>query len=367
MVLEKGKQPSPQSSQRERWGFVFKGLVTMLESQQEQIEKLVKQRQLFQDRFQAQQERWLSDVRLLEDQVTQWKKKVLEEEMGRNVEIAKSELFVSLKQREALLFKLKLEHAESDLSDFRLGFDYLTHELSEKNEKSQVIYKNQSNVKDGEDGREVKSKILESEVKRLKRQCENLSITNEKEVSALMVERDFMWNQLKHVEEDYSGFQKNKRIEVEQANEKIGKLITSLEQLQSSNSEKDGIIAKLKADLAKLEAETDISCREISRLSKEIEISKNSKSAPLTPDLGCSTTGASTRGMERRISSRNGRPVLTKGSPRSQGSGIEKKPDIKERGSKRKEVKTIPSSDTPRLFSSTFKVPKLKNLSLPTT
>lgn len=62
---------SKASSDRENWQKIFNGLVEMLQTQQRQLETLAKERKLLEDRIRMQHERWVSDVRLLEDQISQ--------------------------------------------------------------------------------------------------------------------------------------------------------------------------------------------------------------------------------------------------------------------------------------------------------
>lgn len=70
--LQMGKTKHSQaSSKRKKWDTIFNGLVKMLKSQQEQLETLVKQRKILEDRIKMQHDRWVSDIRLYEDYVSQ--------------------------------------------------------------------------------------------------------------------------------------------------------------------------------------------------------------------------------------------------------------------------------------------------------
>ncbi|OVA18568.1 hypothetical protein BVC80_1831g105 [Macleaya cordata] len=361
------------SSDRLQWQKVFNALVHMLKSQQTQLESLVKERKLLEDRIQIQYDRWVSDVHLLEDQISQMKRDLSKAEMARLLEVAKSDLVVGFKQRESFLYKLKLESTESDLQDFKSWFDYLTYKCSEQKEKSggkdvevEKEKGGDGNPKSAENSKEDerRSKILEGEVKKLKRAYEKLTSKNSSEVSALLSERNFVWNQFKKMESDYTSLLKSKRIEVAQANEKIKELLTSMEKLQSSHNEKDETIMKLKAKLAKLEADVASSNREISVRSRELELLRNSRSTLDTPFLNRCTTEPSTTSSESQKDSRNRKKLhLKKESARSQASLDKNSEKECRRSSKRKVVDAVPSSETPRLFSSTFKVPKLKNSS----
>ena len=59
------------SSDREKWDKVFGGLVNLLKTQQEQLETLLKERHLLEDRIKTQHERWFSDIRLYEAHIAQ--------------------------------------------------------------------------------------------------------------------------------------------------------------------------------------------------------------------------------------------------------------------------------------------------------
>lgn len=124
----------------------------------------------------------------------------------------------------------------------------------------------------------------------------------------LLAERDFVWNQYnkredqhKKRENDLTDRLKGKSTEVEQANEKIQKLLSSMERLQSSNSEKDRIILKLKTNTSELVEASEKKSEEISRLSRELELLKNGRSVSITPVLRrCSTKSRSNEGNDAR-------------------------------------------------------------------
>lgn len=62
---------SKASSDRQNWNRIFNGLVKMLQTQQVQLETLAKERKLLKDRIRMQHDRWVSDVRLFEEQIAQ--------------------------------------------------------------------------------------------------------------------------------------------------------------------------------------------------------------------------------------------------------------------------------------------------------
>ena len=124
---------------------------------------------------------------------------------------------------------------------------------------------------------------------------------------ALLSERNFVWNQFKKRESDLMDRLKSKSSEVEQANEKIQELLSSVEILQLSK-------LKLKTNLAELEAASVKKNEEISRLSRELELLRKASSDSVTPVLRrCSATS--------RLGAKNGgaaaRNIIPKEESRS--------------------------------------------------
>lgn len=67
-----GKSDGSQASnERRNWGKIFNGLTQMLRTQQSQLETLVNERKLLEDRVKMQHERWVADIRLYEDHISQ--------------------------------------------------------------------------------------------------------------------------------------------------------------------------------------------------------------------------------------------------------------------------------------------------------
>lgn len=265
--------------------------------------------------------------------------------MTHSLEATKYDFVMGLEKREAFLDKLKLEHAESELEDFKSWFDNISLKSSDPK------------------GEEWRSKRLEGEIKRLKDEYEKLASTKSSEVSALLAEKKFVWNQYKIMENDYISKFRCNRTEVARANEKVKELLGSMEQLQLRTNEKDETIADLRNKVAKMEAETNKLNEEYSRLSQELDILKSSRSAVATPVLNRCTAGAKPSNVGAKNSGRNRSHINFK----TESSAAQVPDSVKDnekgsRGSKRKVVDVLPISDseTPKLFSSNFKVPKLK-------
>ncbi|XP_039070232.1 uncharacterized protein LOC120217091 [Hibiscus syriacus] len=126
----------------------------------------------------------------------------------------------------------------------------------------------------------------------------------------------------------------SKQSELEKANKRIETLISDMEELRSSNAEKDEIIESLKAELSQKEADAS-RFQEASKISWDVELSRKSKTASCTP--GEDST-----------------PHV---------SDLQKNNEKGSRSTKRKKDDAIPLSETPKLFTPTFKVPRLKTSS----
>ncbi|MCL7030726.1 hypothetical protein MKW94_008936 [Papaver nudicaule] len=347
-----------------QWDKIFNHLVHILRTQQTQLESLVADRKFLQDRIKVQYDRFISEVRNLEDQIIQMKKDVTMEEMVKSAEIKKLDLILGFKQRESFLYKLKFDNAQDDLHDFKIWFDHLRHKCAEQEETLGGIIVETEKHKDGENilisakstrEQERRCKTLEAEVKKLKRENENLTSKNKHDVSALLSERNFVWNQFKKAEDEAS-----------QANEKIRKLLTNMEKMQSLNNEKDETILNLKAKVYKLEEDMVRSNGEISTQSRELELLRKSRNGLSTPFLRHCTTKTSTTittNAESQMDSKNSRALgrhVNMESAKSETSNDKNSEKVNGRGSRRKTAEANSKSGTPKLFSSEFKVPKLK-------
>ncbi|KAI3985996.1 hypothetical protein MKX01_039078 [Papaver californicum] len=360
MLVDKA---STISSDRLQWEKLFNHLVHILKTQQTQLESFVTDRKLLQDRIKIQYDRFVSEVRILEDQISQMKKGLTMEEMAKSVELKKLDLILGFKQRETFLYKRKSDNAQDDLHDLKSWFDYLSHKCAEQEEKLGGIIVEAEKHKGGEsilisakntreDDRRCRA--LETEVKKLKRENENLTSKHKTDVSAKM-------------ENEYTDLLKCKRTEVSQANEKIRELLTSMEKMQSSNNKKDETIVNLKAKVAKLEEEMVRSNSQISKQSRELELLRNPRSGLGTPFLKrCTmkTSTTTTTNTESQMDSTNSHTLrrhVNIESARSETSNDKSSEKVNRRGSKRKTAEANSKSGTPSLFTSEFKVPKLKN------
>ncbi|KAK4348996.1 hypothetical protein RND71_031751 [Anisodus tanguticus] len=296
--MAKPKQ-TKNASDRQKWNKVFNALVHMLTSQQTQLESLAKERMILEDRIKLQNNRWVYDINTFQDQIYEMKKDFTVQDMERVLEVAKSEFVVGLKQRDVVMFKRKFEDADSELADFRELFDYLSHKFSEPNDVPRAATNEKT---------ETRKKVWEDEVRRLRTENEKLTSGKNSEISALLAEKNFIWNQFNKLEQDMAEQLRRKCTELEHANEKIQVFTRNIEELQSSNTNKDNTIAALRTQIAKLESDFVRKGEERSKLSTELELLKKSGSASITPVLRCFTAGSGPsklRGMSRGTDQRN--------------------------------------------------------------
>ncbi|KAG1361907.1 paramyosin [Cocos nucifera] len=263
------------SSDRRQWQRIFGTLVEMLQSRQSQIETLADDRKFLERYIQTQHDRWASKARLLEYHIAERKE---EERKDRRVQAAKLDLMVGMKEREALCYKIQYELSASDLEDFHACVETLSAEISALKEKlkGREVHNGRAGLSKAEPVGNPKkddrcNTSLESEFQKLKHAYKRLSSEKDAEVSALLAEKDFVWNQFKDREKDYTGLLKSKRIEVEQAEEAMAKLLRDLEKLRSSANEKDETIAGLEAERARLELDLRRQTQEAEEANAKLE------------------------------------------------------------------------------------------------
>ncbi|GMH18019.1 hypothetical protein Nepgr_019860 [Nepenthes gracilis] len=356
------KENAQASSDHKKWEKIFSAFVQLLKTQQSQIKTLVEERKRLEDRIKIQYDRWVSDVRLSEDQISQMKRETELAELARLVDAAKADLMMGFKRREALCYKLKLEDSQDELTDFKAWFDFLCPRRPDQLDTSV------DETLKGKRGETTTSKILdrtkpqcllhqtlEEEVKRLKHENNKLSVKNSSEVSALLSEKDFVWNQYRNLESSYIDKLSIKNDQVKELNERILKLLASIEELQSLKAEKDGKIASMEAVVANLEAEAKKKNEQATKLSKELELLRGLKTAApfVTPALKHCQIEQKICRLEGRSSSQNSRSANVKKESASmqvvhgQGNKIMKRKSM--------------DSETPNLFTSSFKIPKLRS------
>ncbi|CAN6909054.1 unnamed protein product [Brassica oleracea] len=314
-----------ESSDRKNWDKIFKNLVKWLQTKQDAIESLLKDRKSLEDKLKTKHENWISDVRNYEEQLSLMKREIETMERMQFFETSKSNLLSVLKEKDHSLCNLKLDEAVDEFKDFKAWFDFLTLNTSKENGDSEA------------------AESLEVKIRKLKLEYERLASEKKCEVSDLRRENGFALSQFKCIQSRFTDKLKRRDEEIAQANTKISSLLSFQEQLQSSNHENAEIISSLKAEVAEMKASSIKKDEEISKLSRDLESLKKSRS--FTPVL-------------TRCTMHNGSSVGSEVTRKKDKSAASPPNDKEIRSSKRKRV-TV--SETPKLFTSTFRLPKLKS------
>ncbi|KAK8946289.1 hypothetical protein KSP40_PGU002148 [Platanthera guangdongensis] len=293
-----GQQPkeSPlRSSDKFLWSHIYKTLKDMLMSQQSHIEALINDREFL-----------VHNAHFLETHIAQMKE---EQAKTRLVEDARMAVFVGFKESEALCRKMQLDLAESDLEDFRSCMEAESIEMGElklEESSSQLVlyfiefwrysqyrkklksfgaaenadYSNNVSGPSGNlNGKDQSVVSLKREIKKRKHAHRELSSRKDAEVSALLAEKDFVWNQFMKMENYYIALLKRKRAEAnekdeiiakleaergilkldvrkhfeqrEQADLKMEKISSDMDELRSSAMVKENVIENLKEEISK--------------------------------------------------------------------------------------------------------------------
>ncbi|XP_038704968.1 uncharacterized protein LOC120000876 isoform X2 [Tripterygium wilfordii] len=308
MVTTNRSRGSP--SERQKWDKIFGGLVKILKSQQQQLETLVKERKILEDRIKMQHDQRVSDIRFYEDHISQMKEDLVEKNKMHMLDAAKADLILAMKQRETSIHKLNLRDKDDELADFKSCFDYLSQYIRDNSPRNSTKSDKRKSG-NGDTDKDVGSKMLEGEVRRLKHEYEKLASEKSSEISALLAEKKFVWNQYNLMEKNLTNDLKRERSELERANGRIVELLGSMEQLQSSNNEKNEMIARLNAKVAGLEADANKSVEHISKLSRDLELLRKCRSASITPVLQRCARGATSKIIDKN-SGRDGSNNIVK-------------------------------------------------------
>uniref|UniRef100_A0ACD5XKW1 Uncharacterized protein n=1 Tax=Avena sativa TaxID=4498 RepID=A0ACD5XKW1_AVESA len=149
------------------------------------------------------------------------------------------------------MFRLKNptieEHQDDDLEDFKTCAVALAEENNKLKLKLEEV-ENSGELSKKTTQHEHSGRNWRAEIRELKKAYQNLSLKKDKEVSALLAEKDFVWNQYKTMEKDYDLLLKKKKIEIAQATEAAKNLQRKVEELQLPAQKKDDDISRLQAE-----------------------------------------------------------------------------------------------------------------------
>lgn len=316
---------------RVKWRKVYAAMGYLLRTQQAQIQFLLKDRELLVDRIKLEHERWVSMVKFSQDQTAQMERELNVRDLQSEVEAEEWKVILGLKERDAYMLRDKLEKTTDELQGLRECHGILSSKCSEA-----------EGVSDKKNQKE-KNKSLMSELRRLKLENQQLSANKDSEISRLVREKSFIWNQYNTLENRMNEQLRVKCDQLDTANEKVKLLLKDNEELQTACNDLKNQMANMGDVLVKRNGE-------IARLSRELQMFKD-KSVPATPMLQrCSTRSGNslrettTNGMKRK----GVKPAVT----------VSMNPTASEKGNENSKRKRM--DDTPKLFSSSFKIPKLK-------
>ncbi|XP_078153583.1 uncharacterized protein LOC144548738 [Carex rostrata] len=381
---------SPQSSDRKQLSKAMHLLYLAFRSEHSTNEGLLVEREYLLQLIELRNEQWTRHVSLLESRIEQMK---AQEMKVQNYNAAKLDFLVDAKERKAISYKEYAELAETDLEDAHTLIAALRAEIKDlKSKLSNGEMLHPIGACDSTELKDLKLEIrkLKHAYKTLKSEKEAQLSEKESRIDSLVCEKDFVWNQLKVMESEYVATLKSKNSELGKSNEAIGMLKKNLEEMEASILEKDSTISKMKEEMSASISEKDgtisqlnqnyqasISMKDdmISRLNEEVEnLKKMSKEkdqmifglhadvAKFAARVGPSICKAVDSGASRTLRSsmkRAREPVSWAQPSANQSVGGQHQHSNRSQGSA-----SVSTAETPRLFSSNFKVPKLKNTTI---
>eukprot|EP00250_Pteridium_aquilinum_P024623 c29346_g1_i1 orf=112-1047(+) len=225
----------------------------------EQARILLEEKALLKEKLRVQHDLWDLEKQRLEEALVQTKK----EHEGKNVaqayDIAALHVSLGSQQQEALCFKLRLEGAVDEVELLSSRLQILHVQLQEKEGQICEVHerhlhreaclkqkllaerpkdKTQQNVPNMRHLLDELKRKHELEVERLRNEQSALSLKRKQEVSALIREKNFVWDQLKRMEDDYLSRLDTKRQELKCAEETLQKLQMRVDELQQAHDEK---------------------------------------------------------------------------------------------------------------------------------
>lgn len=212
---------------------------------------------------------------------------------------------------------LIIEEAEDELTDFRIWFfilgknskvcshgfsslhnhihctvSKLFNKFQDISQRDSIETKKGTSARKRSDSKSVTLEALEDDIRRLQLQYKNLVSEKSCQVTALVEENKFAWNQFNVLDSQYTDKLNTKQSELDKANKRIEALMSDMVQLRSSNAEKDEIIERLKAELSRKKADAS-RLQQVSRTSGE----RKSRSASCTPVIKRCAAGGRTSVM----------------------------------------------------------------------
>ncbi|KAJ1689158.1 hypothetical protein LUZ63_013313 [Rhynchospora breviuscula] len=379
---------SPQPSDQKQLLKVLRPLQLFLQSEHSKNEALVADREYLLKLIELRNEQWARHVSLLQSRIEHMK---TQEVKMKTSNAAMLELLVDMKERIASSYKEYAELAETDLEDASTCIAALGHEI--KALKGKLINAETLRLTGTYDSTEIKDlklelKKLKHGYKALKSEKEAKIAEKENQIEALIAEKDFVRNQFKIMEAEYVAAVKLKNSDLDKSNEEVKMLKKNLQAMEASILEKDSIITAIKEEMAASISEKNDAISQlkdklqtsnlkkddmISRLNGEIENlkiilkEKDQMISGLHTDIANSAAHAGP--ICKPADSRTSR-TLRSGTKRSrecesvscaQPSTSKSVSGQRQHSTRSQGSASASTAETRILFSSSFKVPKLKN------
>ncbi|KAH9314003.1 hypothetical protein KI387_022630, partial [Taxus chinensis] len=261
--------------------------VNNLEASRQEISFLQQEKEILSQNLKLQQSLWDADHQHSQQCLQTKELMCKEKELTHAYEIAKKNLIHGTNQKDTLLLKLRLDSALDDLEELQSQYEFLMLELKEEQAKdralikdllekekepiidqSQIILEMEQRTQRLQESLLNKEKDHRNEIAKVKSEHKTINNLRKNEVSALVRERDFVWNQLKRIEEDYADRVKCKNEQLQVAYENIEKLRLAMDELQKANDEKNVELTIMKVEFQEKEGEGPILKENLQKNSK---------------------------------------------------------------------------------------------------
>ncbi|CAM0877350.1 unnamed protein product [Alopecurus aequalis] len=237
--------PSPArevGAGRDEWLRIYNRMCAILRENHRRIEALLADRAGLEAIVKIHHSFWLTREGLLRDRLDET---LRAEACVRSCDDAKLDLLVGVKDREARRYQIYAESQDEDMEELKT----YTEALAAENDKLKMkLKKVESSAVPSESTHGHSGRNWRAEIRELKTAYKNLSSEKDKEVSALVAQKDFVWHQLQTMEKDYDSLLKKKKLEAAQATEAAQRLRQKVEELQAAAQKKDDDIGRLQAE-----------------------------------------------------------------------------------------------------------------------
>ncbi|XP_066305589.1 nucleoporin nup211-like [Miscanthus floridulus] len=288
--------PAPGQVYLPAWRRAYDRLVKMLRQAYRQAEELSVEREHLITEIE-----FLQSSRHEREEISQARIQRIYKDQEFRKRVADAETAVGLggKELQIRCYQKLAELAEDDLEDFKSCISNLAAENTELKEKLKKL-ESQVEISTENSDHQKSGKDVREEIRKLKKAYKVLRSEKDKEILELQAENKFVWNQLKTMEEDYSGTMKSKNVEVKQATEAAQKKDDEIVRLQVEVTNAKERMSILEYELQKLRSlvkgkdlETDKNedgQPEASRMSKKDtnkanRKSKSTRTSQVTPDI----------------------------------------------------------------------------------